>query len=427
MRFLLVTLAAAVLAAPTLAAAADAPGAALWLAKNTDVAAAQVVIAGSDVAYSLEPLGGRGPTGEVVALVRTEALSASWGAARGFRSWDAHVLFDCEGGRMRVIRSASYAESNRRGAAREDDAGGHWFLPQSGEPAAKLLAAACDAKYAWPLRADPAAATVGAEPLESSPRVASAAPRPVRLAVATVAAPARGAFHGVRWAYRQVAGGFAATTHAVQMAAQRRAQPAAAPPSEAALAAPVLALAEPADGVEVNPVAATPAVAAAPVVAAVADAAAPRPALSSPRAAPARARALSPYAVQVAYGPFAAGARRALGAAAGALGPTAERLTLVTDVADLGGKRRYAARLSGFPTAASAAQACMQLAQAGQGCLVTRARLASVRGAPALRARPAARSPTPMETAALPFAASKAAVARRGAAAIFGARTAVSL
>jgi hypothetical protein len=46
----------------------------------------------------------------------------------------------------------------------------------------------------------------------------------------------------------------------------------------------------------------------------------------------------------------------------------AETLTDATDEARLGRRRRYTARLTGFPTAAAAAEACGKLASAGQAC-----------------------------------------------------------
>src|SRR5690606_24900457 len=67
-----------------------------WLAENTDMTAAQVVIAGPTYVYSLEP-GPRASTGEEVALVRTERLEPGTGAA----SWEAHLLFDCAKSRLK--------------------------------------------------------------------------------------------------------------------------------------------------------------------------------------------------------------------------------------------------------------------------------------------------------------------------------------
>src|SRR5512143_3722105 len=83
---------------PALAAPPTGPDLARWLASNTDIPASQVAIAGPDLVYSLVPLGPPAPTGEVIALVRTEPLTAEWGAAHGFQSWEAHLLFDCAKG-----------------------------------------------------------------------------------------------------------------------------------------------------------------------------------------------------------------------------------------------------------------------------------------------------------------------------------------
>lgn len=150
---MIVWLAAALCSAPALAASPQAVDLAAWVSSNTDLPPAQVAIAGPEVVYSLEPLGPRLPTGEVLALVRTEAVSPDWRATHQFQSWDAHLLFDCPGGRVRVLRSASYAERDRRGIARADKRGDEWFSPTTDTPAATLLAAACDASFEWPLRA----------------------------------------------------------------------------------------------------------------------------------------------------------------------------------------------------------------------------------------------------------------------------------
>jgi hypothetical protein len=75
------------------------------------------------------------------------------------------------------------------------------------------------------------------------------------------------------------------------------------------------------------------------------------------------------YLVQVAHGPFEQGAKRALQTARLTLGPAAANLTAVTETSRLHGRRRYAAVLTGFPSAAEAAEACQTLATRGQGCL----------------------------------------------------------
>jgi len=143
---------AALWVAPAVAASPQPFALADWVKSNTDLPVAQVAIAGPDNVYSVEPIGPRLPTGELLVLVRTEAIGDDWGAAHRFQSWDAHMLFDCQGGRVRVLRSTSYAERDRRGPAKADSRGDEWFSPTTDTPAATLLAAACDATFAWPLR-----------------------------------------------------------------------------------------------------------------------------------------------------------------------------------------------------------------------------------------------------------------------------------
>lgn len=188
---MLVWLGAALWAAPALAGAPTGVALAAWVNANTDLAVSQVAIAGPDNVYSLEPLGPRLPTGEVLALVRTEAVSAEWGAEHQFQSWDAHMLFDCQGGRARVLRSASYAEHNRGGAAKPDDSGDAWFSAVAGTQAAKLLAAACDPRFDWPLRgasAAPSTGTTGSARVVQAAAAKPAAPAPAIVAHAAAAA-----------------------------------------------------------------------------------------------------------------------------------------------------------------------------------------------------------------------------------------------
>lgn len=134
------------------AAASPMSNLAAWVSRNTDLAVSQIAITGPENIYSLEPLGPRLPTGEVLALVRTEAVSTEWRAAHRFQSWDAHMLFDCRGGRARLLRSASYLERDRGGPAKEGDSEAAWFSPEANSAVATLLAAACDPSFAWPLR-----------------------------------------------------------------------------------------------------------------------------------------------------------------------------------------------------------------------------------------------------------------------------------
>ena len=146
---------AAALAAGSAFAADGPPDLAAWVAANTDLAAAQVVLVTPDLVYSLEASGPRTATGETVVLVRTEAFAIK--AAGELQSWEAHVLADCRGGRVRTVHSAGYHARNRRGPPVEAEAGG-WVTPTPGQPASTLLAAACDPDFAWPLRTQIAAA-----------------------------------------------------------------------------------------------------------------------------------------------------------------------------------------------------------------------------------------------------------------------------
>ena len=158
-------LAAALLGAPAFAESSPTFELAAWVRSNTDLAVSQVAIAGPENVYSVEQLGPRLPTGEVLALVRTEAVSDAWRDAHQFQSWDAHMLFDCQGGRVRVLRSASYRDRDRVGPIKADDRGDAAFEPEAGTPAATLLAAACDANFNWPLRGSPASGPTKATPL----------------------------------------------------------------------------------------------------------------------------------------------------------------------------------------------------------------------------------------------------------------------
>lgn len=278
MRIRPIALALVLAAAPALAAPPAGPELARWLAANTDIPASQVVIAGPELVYSLEPLGPRTSTGEVLALVRTEPLAADWAASHGFQSWEAHLLIDCFRGRLRQIRSATYPERNRKGPPTAEAAPVDWTTPEPSQPATQLVAAACDPAFAWPLRHN--------NLLTATPR-----PLPPPLVVA------------------------------------KQTPPTSAPPVPAPTAAPA------------QPV-------------------------------PASAAKPGPYAVQLGRGPSEAGAKKVLAEARQALGPLAETLTATTEATEISrGRRRYAARLTGFATAAAAAQACDTLVKAGQDCL----------------------------------------------------------
>ena len=315
--------AAALLAAPALAAAPPSPDLAAWLARNTDLVPSQVVIAGPDNIYSLEPLGPRSAAGEALALVRTEPLADDWGKAHGFQSWDANLLIDCAGHRLKVIRSASYPERNRQGAPTAGGSDNDWITPMAGDPAVNLVAAACDPAFAWPLR-------VAAGPAPTPPKLAAAPPAP---AVIVEARPV------------------------VRVIAEARPFPAL-------------------PGLEPKPPAAPPIVETRPVVRMIAEAQ-PFPALPAiaPKpatvvAAPAALPPSDPHFVQLARGPSEEGARRALEKARKVLGPLAAGLTDSTETTELGRHHRYTARLQGFPTAAAAEAACGKLTAAGQSCFV---------------------------------------------------------
>jgi hypothetical protein len=165
---------AALAATPVVAAETAQPDLARWVANNTDLQATNVAIAGPDNIYSVERLGPPAPTGEVIALVRAERLKADWSKPHGFGSWDAHVIFDCKAERMRVIRSASYADPNREGEATAESKSQDWFTPRPDEPSARLLSAACDTSYDWPLRAKITVARAPTAPIieEGAPRKA---------------------------------------------------------------------------------------------------------------------------------------------------------------------------------------------------------------------------------------------------------------
>ena len=186
-------LAAALAVAP--AAASAEPDLAGWVAANTDLPAAQIAFVGPTHVYSLEPLGARTPAGEVIALVRTEPLAGD--AAQGVRSWDAHLLFDCPNGRLRQIRGATYPGRNRKGAPRPEPVREGWASPGPDEPAARLLAAACDPAFVWALRSTGMRlATLRLPPPPVRPRSSSPADRPRTARGARSGPPAR---RSARW------------------------------------------------------------------------------------------------------------------------------------------------------------------------------------------------------------------------------------
>jgi hypothetical protein len=367
------------MAAPALAAPPSRPELAEWLSRNTDVPAAQVAIVAPEDVYSLQPLGPSLPDGEVIALVRTEVLAADWGAAHGFQSWEAHLMFDCRAGRVRILKSTVYPEPNRKGAAKVESAGGDWFAPKPSEPAAQLLAAACDASFVWPLRSQLAAKAPDAGPkivveapptqpksetppmLTVSAAAASPAPTPrtdqagkyaVQIVYTSSEAGARHALAQARAKLGPIAAGLSDVMQRSEFGRHKRLRltgylsgfgdaASAQAACEALLKAKQdcvarLAPSEPAGSAVPTTIAAEP--------------------------------QAGTYFVQVARGPSEAAAKKALAQARATLGPLAESLTDATDEARLGQRRRYTARLMGFATAEAAGEACSKLASAGQAC-----------------------------------------------------------
>jgi hypothetical protein len=362
----LAAIAAALFVAPSAVAAVApvAPDPAQWVAQNTDIAAEQVVIAGPETVFSLQTLGPPAATGEVIALVRTESVAAQWGAAHGFRSWDAHMLFDCSHRRMRVIRSATYPEPNRGGAPKNEvRAADDWLVPQPQEPAAKLLAAACDASYAWPLRASKVAAAPA--PAEARPGPLKPAPPTVVTMAAPQPQPSTPA--PLKPAPPAVVAMAAPPTQPQSAPAPLKPVPpvvvaTAAPPSPQSTPAPL----KPAPPAVVAMAAPPPSPQSAPAPLAVAPQPKPAEALSPSGSEAGR------LAVQLAHGPSEPGAARALRKARKLLGPAAVGLTDVTEESAVGQRRRYTALLSGFASADAAREACAVLVRAGRGCVVRR-------------------------------------------------------
>ena len=346
------SLAATLLAASATAAPAT-PEIAAWLAANTDMRPAQVVIAGPEHVYSLEPLGPPTSAGEVVVLVRTESVTA----VNGFASWDAHLLFDCAGGRMREIRSAAYPGRNRQGSPKVEEASAGWTKPQG--PSARLLAAACDRDFAWPLRIADARPPAPPQPLALPPPsatpalVLSAKTYAVQIARGPSAAGARLALQAARKTLGPASRELTDTTEVTTLGKARRYTVRLigfSDPAAAAAACRKLIEAKQ----ECFPWQET------------ADAPAP----AAEPAPPARP---SGYAVQIARGPSEEGAQKALKAARKALGASAEKLTATAELSHVGPRRRYTALLSGFPSAAEAARACATLTAAGQTCFTLKA------------------------------------------------------
>ena len=340
-----------VLAAPhALAAPADLPA---WLAANTDIPAAQVVIPGPEHVYSLEPLGARTPAGEVIALVRAEPLAADWGASRGFQSWDAHILFDCAAGRLREIRAATYPGRNRKGAPTSERTGADWTKPAADQPAARLLAAACDSTFVWALRSTGQRAALALAQLPPQAPQTAPAPPPVLSARGYALQLARGssqegaqrALVAARKTLGPLAQDLADTTEVTAMPAGPRytTRLSGFPDLAAAQSACNTLRKAGHDCFPWQPGA---------------EATIPPPA-----AAP-----TSGFVVQLAKGPSEDGAQRAAKAARKALDPAGRRLTALTQTTQVEGEPHYTALLAGFQTAGEAARACAALTRAGQSC-----------------------------------------------------------
>jgi hypothetical protein len=349
---------AATLAAAAAAAAPATPEVGAWLAANTDMRAAQVVIAGPDHVYTLEPLSPPTSAGEVIVLVRAEALGRDWSAANGSASWDAHLLFDCRNDRMREIRSAAYPGRNRQGSPRIEDARDGWTKPQAPEPAARLLAAACDPDFAWPLRTAAAAAVRPAIPPPPPtpslpPLVLSAQTYAVQIARGPSAAGAQVALKAARKTLGPLSRELTDTTEVTSLGKARRYTVRLAGFRDAAAAAEACRKLVEAKQ-ECFPWKET----------------AELPAAAEPAPPPAKP---SGYAVQIARGPSEEGAQKALKAARKALGASAEKLIATAELSHVGARRRYTALLSGFPSAVEAARACATLTAAGQTCFTLRA------------------------------------------------------
>jgi hypothetical protein len=354
-------------------AAAD-PDLRVWVTQHTDLAPAQIAVANPELVYSVERLGSPAPTGEVIGLVRVEAVSANWRRAHGFASWDAHVLADCRAGRLRVIRSATYQQPGRGGSPQPEAPSGAWLSPRPSEIAARLTAAICDPDFAWPLRAAAAAGPTFAVQAASPASVVT----PASTSPAAVAAGAE----------------LKAGDYAVQVAR--------GPFRDGALRAlpnPPLTLAASTETSRVGrkarytavlsgfPNAAAAAEACRTLIAAGQDCFTRRPAPTDVQAPPvfaadriggqvaagAGGEGARSFAVQVARGPFADGAHRALEDARRTLGPSAEGVGAEVSLDGRGRRRRYVARLTGFATANAAEQACRRLAQDRRDCFVTTA------------------------------------------------------
>ena len=317
---LLYRLEGALLAAlfPGAALAGPPAGSALaaWVSQTTDLMPSQIAVVGPENVYSLEPLGPPSPTGEVIVLVRTEAYDNGWGRAHGFQSWEANLLIDCKRGRLKVIRSASYPDRNRQGRPVVGSPDADWSTPKPSEPDSRLVAAACDAAFAWPLRGAPLPAKVSSP--HKSTDVAAASPLPRVVELPPLPPPAEKA---------------AAKSDKPDAKTDDKADDKAAPIQQV---------------VDIAPEAAAPS--------------------ASPPGAVAAAKPGERYFLQITRGPSEAAARKALDKARETLGPLAEGLTVRLDMTDISGRKRFTARLEGLASAQAAEDACSKLVKAKQSC-----------------------------------------------------------
>jgi hypothetical protein len=407
---------------PALAATPAAADLATWVARNTDLDSAQVALVDEEKVYSVEPLGGLMPTGEIIVLVRTEPLADNWAILNGFSSWDGNLLVDCRQRGLRIIRSATYPRRNRVGAPKPERQNHEAQKPLADAPAAQLIAAACDPAFAWPLRGiaqaqpqavlepEPAApSTLTIVALEKPPAPAASppltvtGPEPVApTAPAASPLPAsttrpsgwllqvahgrseEGAQRAANAARKTLTSGartvtgWVETTPAADEGEEHRALVGAFRSHSEALAACETLKRARQDCVvrKGSSEPETPPVVEERKVVAAAAPVTPGP---TPEPTPAAAAEPTPagpmiFAIQVARGSQEDGARWALARARKTLGPLAESLRDAVAVSYVPVDRiRYEARLEGFPTSEAATAACRKLSSAGQDCFALQA------------------------------------------------------
>lgn len=332
-----IALAAALVAGPANAAPRDF---AAWVRANTDLLPSQIAITGPDVVYALQPSGPGPVPGEVTALVRTEALADDWKASHGFQSWEANLLIDCRGGRVRIVRSASYPQRDRQGQPVPGAADAGWSIPKPGEPAARLVAAACDPGFAWPLRPASAATSIVAP---AAPTGAKLADRKTAAAPAAPATPAGGVDSDSarprieELAPAAVTSASAGAGASVQVAAGGGVVP--VPPPKPGSVEQVVEISSGASEADAG--------------------------------LPTTRKVVQPFAIQLGRGPSETGARKAVERARAILGGQTGGLTPSVEASEIdGGRRRFTATLSGFATQDLAQAACEALQKAQQPCLV---------------------------------------------------------